>query len=127
MSIPGVEGTRRPVKVQTIVKTNDALIKPETSHDEKDGQSAADDSEKPSIFDILIQDKNSVTSKLSKFVSSVLSTKKSIICNIQISALEHLQSVVGEKLQFLKSIIGSDALESKVGEEEARIRRSFNC
>ena len=126
MSIHGIDGTKRPVKLQTIVKINDAHIKPEPSQDVKDG-SAKDDSENPSIFDILIQDKNSVTSKLSKFFTTVISTKKSIICDIKITALEHLQSVVGKKLQFLKSIIGSDALESKVGEEEARIRRSFNC
>ena len=125
MSIPGIDGTKRPVKVQTIVTINDAHIKQEPSQDVKDG--SAKDSEKQSIFNILIQDKNSVTSKLSKFFTTVMSTKKSIICDIKITALEHLQTVVGEKLQFLKSIILSDAFESKVGEEEARIRRSFNC
>ena len=99
-----------------------------TSFKEEVKPSSTEDSKELSIIDILIKDKNSVTSKLSEFVSTVMSKKKSFICDIKVTALQHLQSVVGSKLQFLEHIIGPDTLQSRGGGgEEDRAMRSFSC
>ena len=130
ISNPGTVKKESPTKVQTVapVKSSYAINEQQTSLEEEVKPSSTDDSKKLSLLDILIKDKNSVTSKLSEFVSAVMSKKKSFICGIKVTALQHLQSVVGSKLHFLEHIIGPDTLQSRGGEgEEDRAMRSFNC
>ena len=55
------------------------------------------------ILDIIAKGRDLVKTKLSTFVSSVVSTKKSVLCDIK--------SVVGEKLAFLESFLGQEAVE----------------
>ena len=55
------------------------------------------------ILDIIAKGRDIVKTKLSTFVSSVVSTKKSVLCDIK--------SVVSEKLAFLESLMGQEAVE----------------
>ena len=70
--------------------------------------SASQGSNKNFILDILEKGSHIVKSKLSSLVSSVVSTKISMICDIR--------SVVTKKLSFLESLIGLETFK-KTGTE----------
>ena len=85
------------------IENNDIRNKPKPSHDAKDKPSASEGSKTMSILDMLAQGRDIVTSKLSNLVSSVVSTRQSMLCGIQ--------TAVGNKLGFLEGIIGTEALK----------------